>query len=574
MSKLTSFTKIAFTGAAPTWFYVVVISLVYIFLVSGSFSQLIPEAGHDDGLQLYLSQSLSSGHWLGSYNNLTLAKGIAYPGWTALLHSLDIALWFGNALLFISASLALVFATRKIVSTRWLRLSLFAFLLFNPVVSARAYRDSIAPAIVMLVLAWVIGLFLAVTRLSESKKVTRQAAIEREVWVYTSLGTLSLPFWWYLREDYFWILPFVITALVVTLGIVTYQYIKQFIKIRQLWVIITAILLPFVTTLIIGMGIATVNKNVYGRHVVNDYMSHDFQEAYGALTRIKNDNWQITVPVSREMRKEAYAASPAFKELQPCLDNNGLGFCEGFIMNMRAKGDYEGGWFFWALRLAVQEQGYYTNAAKAEQYYVRLANEINTACSTGRLECTYDERASLTAPLTIKTVIPTLQRMPRAVSYVAFLDGAENTRSLRSAIYSPDKEMMSDYLDVKYNTSELNFGVRVKNALGYGTALMYKYTNPVLLAVALLLLVWLTIRLKVYINYWREILIGWGLVLLLIIRIFLITYIDTTAFPAIDMMYFSSLYPIMFLFEGILIGLAVRIFIERKSQSLTILEAN
>lgn len=552
MAKTTSFLKKAWLGKAPTWFYIAVISFVYILLVSGSFALLIPEGGHDDGLQLHLSESLSKGHWLGTYNNLTLAKGIAYPAWTALLHTIDVPLWLGNAVLFILACLSIVWAARTLIRNRWLQIAVYSFLLFNPLVSPREYRDSIAPAIILFILAWVIGLFLAVTDLSKTKNKPDASACKRDIKIYTVIGVISLPFWWYLREDYFWALPFIVVALIMSVGIIVFGYKKHIVSPAQLRLVLFAALLPFLATLLCGTAMATVNKQLYGRFIVNDYMSHDFQEAYGALTRIKDDNWQITVPVSRDMREKAYAVSPAFKELQPCLDNNGKGACESFILNVRAKGDYEGGWFFWALRQAVQEQGYYLNAAKAEAYYVRLAKEINSACDTGKLSCEYGERASLSAPFSAKTILPTLQKAPQGLSYAVFLQGSENVHAAQAADYSPDKDAMADYLGVRYASDQVNIGVRIKDKVLKGIAVLYKLLSPVLFATAVVSLLWLTLRLRVQAEYWRVVLIGWGLAMLIVVRILMVTYVDVTSFPAIDTLYFSSLYPVLFLFEGLL----------------------
>ena len=558
MVKLKAFLKDIFIGKAPAWFYVMLISLVYVVLQSGSFALLIPEAGHDDRLQLRLSESLSKGHWLGTYNNLTLAKGIAYPAWTAMLHTADIPLWLGNAVLLALACLCMVLAIKPLVNNKWLLIFLYTILLFNPLITPREYRDSITPAIALFVIAWVVGLFVTVTELVKIKDKVKSRVYDRWIKIYAVIGSISLPFWWFIREDYFWVLPFVISALLASLIAIAYAYKKRNTGTRQLGLVLLAAILPFLITLASGLIIATINKQEYGRFVVNDYMSHDFQAAYGALMRIKDDARPITVPVSRSMREKAYSVSPAFKELRPCLDESGPSGCGGFILNVRVRGDYEGGWFFWAVRDAVQKQGYYLNAATAEQYYVRLANEINSACDTGKLVCDQGKQASLFAPFTKKTILPTLSKIPQAVSYIATLQGLEEVRATRHAEYSPDKEAMADYYGVRYSSGEVNVGVRIKDKLLAFIGFIYKIINPILFVSALGLLLWFTIGLKNSSRYWREVLISWGLLMLMATRVFLITYVDVTSFPAIGTIYFSSLYPIMFLFEGMLVIILIK----------------
>ena len=51
----------------------------------------------------------------------------------------------------------------------------------------------------------------------------------------------------------------------------------------------------------------------------------------------------------------------------------------------------------WALRDAVAMAGYYQSGSTAENYYFRLAQEINTACDKQQLDC-FGERATLAPP--------------------------------------------------------------------------------------------------------------------------------------------------------------------------------
>lgn len=45
------------------------------------------------------------------------------------------------------------------------------------------------------------------------------------------------------------------------------------------------------------------------------------------------------------------------------------------------------GWFMWALREAAAKAGHDGSASEAQEYFGRLAREVNGACDTGQLEC-------------------------------------------------------------------------------------------------------------------------------------------------------------------------------------------
>lgn len=538
------------------------VTSAYFILMSDAFFYFIPEAYWDDQLQFRLASNISEGRWLGEYDAVTLAKGVTYPIWLALLHTLDISLWFGNALLYSSAALSLVYAVRKLVIHKWALIGLYTVILFNPMITARAYRDSIAPALILFVLAWVIGMFLSLT---PKKPREVNSWPRRDVLLFTAIGMVGLPAWWFLREDYFWILPFVIGGPLLTLGIVSVNALIT----KQGWTVPSEagaiIVLPFLMVVLAGFTISTLNERNYGRFVVNDYTSSDFRGAYGALTRIENDNWKPTVPISFDMRQKAYAVSPAFRELQPCLDDNGIGGCEFFKVGADPSlNDYQGGWFFWALRMAADVEGYYQNPTKSQKFYTRLASEINRACDTDKIECEYGERASLAPPFNPKIVKPVIGTTLSGVEYITRLSDVHTNRAVILDPYSPEREITSDYTDGNYHVEELNLGAHAKRKMQGVIANIYTVINPVLLMLALAVLLFATVYLKRFIKYWRALLIAWALLLLIALRLVMIAYVDTTSFPAVKALYLSSTYPIMFAFEGIVLGVAFSAYVSNR----------
>lgn len=554
------FLRTFFRNPHNFWVIVGVITALYFVLMSDTFFHLAPNEGYDDGLQFRLAQSLARGEWLGLYDNLTLSKGLTYPLWMAILHVFDIPFWFGNTLLYTLACLAVIYALRRAIHSHWVLLFVYSIILFNPFISDRAYRDAIAPALILMLFAWIIGMFLVI----RADKNDRHRILDSII--FTITGALSLSAWWFLREDSFWILPFILLGIVVILWCLIYQIIKHKESFKRLIVPILFIILPLIVLAGSHIGIGLLNQHYYGRFVVNDYMSSDFQGAYGALTRIKDDRWQSTVPISENMRDKAYEVSPSFRKLKTCLDNEGKGVCEFFRYNniKISNSDYEGGWFFWALRLAVQQEGYYDNPSKAADFYNKLASEINTACNTNKIECTKRERSSLSSPFRAEIITPFIINIQKSAIFLVKADGTGNSNFKLENIdkYSPEKEITADFLKARYHTGESNPTARIKHSIQHSIGDIYVFLNYIFFIGSLGSLIVMTIRIKVYKQLWPIVLIGWSIVFTIAIRVVMLAYVETTAFPAIITLYFSSTYPLMLLLEGIFVGLLISFLVK------------
>lgn len=537
------------------------VTLVYLFIASNNFFKIIPYLVYDDGLQAKLAKSIASGHWLGDYTPITLAKGIIYPLWLAVLHMLHIPLWVGDALLYILASIATIFAIRTIMVNRWQLLFIYILLLFNPMISPRLYRDSIAPAIVLLTISWVIGMFILVV----NPRIKTGAQQFKEAILYTLIGLISLPAWWYLREDYFWLLPFIGTFMAISLVLLLFRYIKRERSRGFIFLFIFLFLIPFLSVFISGSIIARENKQHYGRSVVNDYTSSDFTGAYGALTRISDANRPITVPVSKAMRQQAYNISPLFRTLKNCLEG-GQGGCRNFEgVGQYNIPDYEGGWFFWALRLAAQKAGYYKNAQTAESFYEKLAIQINTACDRGKIKCLTQHRSTLAPVLEKRDIKPTINNFKVASLFIYELksppqeEGIVDIHNIHVGPigydnYSRDKEATADFLQLKYRKDQMTTWAHRKRVVVTKITTIYVWINKLFLPLAVAILIGWTWFLRTYKKHWPVLVIGWVLLLTIILRLGMLAFIQSTAFHAVNSLYLGSCYPLMFLLEGLMVG--------------------
>jgi len=366
-----------------------VLTLVKLWLVGGQTLQALGTYAYDDLLFLNLAKSIMSGNWLGPYSEATLVKGPFYSLWVAAVSSAGIPLQLAQHMLYIAACLTMVVALRPIVTGRPL-LFLYAILLFNPMSytddgATRVLRDGIYPALTMLLVASAVG-FLA--RIQEGTK-------QQFVWLIL-LGLVAAMFS-LTREEGIWMAPFVILVM-------GYAAIQMFLTRPLPWRRLLLLSVPLMIWFVAVNGVAAMNAIHYGIFRTVDVKAPGFLAAYGALTRIKHSEFRPTIPVPEEVREKIYEVSPAFSELRPILEGEegagwkGRGWShegrfshwdwgdEGF--------DMHGGIFMWALRGAVALKDYYASAQAAEGYYRRLADEVNSACENGKLDCG-PERATL-----------------------------------------------------------------------------------------------------------------------------------------------------------------------------------
>ncbi|MCK5719964.1 MAG: hypothetical protein KAH84_08490, partial [Thiomargarita sp.] len=151
----------------------------------------------DDRLFIDLSHFLIQGDWLGVYDERTLAKGPMYPIWIAINFYLGLPLLFAQHLLYLFAGLMVVIALNKIVKYPSILVFLYALIIFSPhlEVITRVMRAGIYPALTILILAGLIGLYT-----NRSNKL-----INLSLWAIF-LGIVLTAFW-LTREEGIWMMP-------------------------------------------------------------------------------------------------------------------------------------------------------------------------------------------------------------------------------------------------------------------------------------------------------------------------------------------------------------------------------
>lgn len=360
----------------PSSFSIAVIGLFLVKLILVSAQPMTALTGmvHDDALFVRLAYSFGSGKWLGYYDSFTLIKGPVFPIFIALTNFAGIPLFLAQNLLFGFACLLLVKALAPLIQKSGWKIVLFAILLFNPagsdVFATRVLRDALFVSLSLMVVAAFVGIYL------------RRRADFRTILTWSFFAGVVLFLHQNTREEGFVFIPFLVFLTMLSWMVSARSIFARRFQFRKTARISALFLLPFILLIAGNMMLASLNYMAYGRFLRNEIKSEAFSEAFAALSKIESETWFINVPVTHEARKKAYRVSPAFAELEKYMEGEGNGFLEYSGIPQEIIGAH----FIWALRYAADAAGYHSSLPKSQDFYKRLAHQINEGFESGKLE--------------------------------------------------------------------------------------------------------------------------------------------------------------------------------------------
>ncbi len=498
----------------PLFFFGLLLALFKLWLISGQTFYAVPNSGHDDYLFLGHAKTLLDGHWLGPFNNVTLAKGMFYPLFIASTVVAGISLFIAQHLLYILACCLFVLSVNPLVQKPALLFVLFVIQLFNPVSytnmpGLRVIREGIYPALTIMVVGCAIGLMVR-----GSRPVRNQLP-----WAI-GLG-LALSAFWLTREEGVWMLPSII-ALVAIAGLRSYQA-KPEGWIRRL----TVFTVPFVIFSISLFTVAAINKAYYGIFSTSEFKWSPFLDTYGALTRVNHLHWNPKIPVPKDVRVKLYEFSPSFAELKTSLEGPlGQVWIRPGCDAESICDDLGGGWFVWAFRDAVAAAGYYKSGESADNYYRRLSSEINTACDNKKLDCG-PMRSSFAPPWHSEYALPLVNTMANAAVYLARF-----------------KDLIASSTE-NYNLTDVaKFKINILTIIGN----VYQLVTPLLFLTALAAYIGCTVSVlkkRILTNLY---VVNSILLIAIAARLFLLSLIEISSFPAVNTLYLAPAYPLLLIF--------------------------
>jgi len=542
-----------------SWIYIHAPFLAMFAWVWGALPLMaIPSAAVDDALFVRHAALILSGEWLGAYSQFTLAKGVAFSVWLALLGALGLPALLGQALLYAVAAVLLVRALSRWIPNEWALGGLLLLLLLNPGLyaaeSMRIMREGFYTPTLLLILA----LILWWVRLSA-------ASLARRLALAGGLG-VTLGVFYLTREEGGWILPFLLACLAFR-GLALWRG-----RVRVGWRAEAAALLACgVMALLPVLTVSALNARSYGVFRTVEFRDSSFIAAYSALARLGSEEPSLIV-LPRAVLPALFAASPAAAELRPYFEGErGRDYIDLGCRTYRVTpcdNEFRAAWFMWALRDATVISAGYSNAVAVRDFNRRLAAEINAACARGDLQC-LPQRLSFSPRFRAAYIAPSLDAAWRLWKLSLSPVRVPHWQQMRSVYFSAAglEPRASAFLDfvradlfvdvLRHDMTPAEYPLPSLTLLrGKGIllvleklALAWGYVGPVLQGAGLLALLALPCiwRGRPERACWGLLAFCCGAYLLFATRVALLAYLDTVAIPSVNMLYLSPAMPCLML---------------------------
>lgn len=350
------------------WFFVAVMTFFRIALFLTIPIEALGNTPHDDQLLVTIGDNLSKGCWLGEYSNTTLVKGISFPVFIAVCKWLCIPYNFGLALFYIASILIFIWAINPVLKNSYVKAIIYLFLLYSPAMLSkstqqRAYNMALIPSGILLVTGCFIALFI------------RREKEWKQLLLWSLMAGISFTFFWYIREDSIWLLPFVLGAVIITL-------ICRF-KRKESWkkklIFFVIMIFPFLIYQGVTKSISAMNQKIYNTPLVNERTDSLSADMIAELIRMEAPEVRADVWVSRDTVEKAMSLSPALESIRESID-------EVYNSGWAIDGEISGDIIVWALRDAVADAGYFTDGKTSEEFFRKVHEELLQAYEKGAYE--------------------------------------------------------------------------------------------------------------------------------------------------------------------------------------------
>lgn len=370
------------------WFYLILLGFTMIKLWTSMGLPLygISNSAYDDMLFVQQADSIAKGQWLGAFSKTTLLKRPMFSAFMALIGKLNVSYKFTVQFIYIIAVILFVYVLSQVVKNVYLQTFAYLFLLFSPAMYCfsyvqRIYRMSIMPAATLLVVTGFLELFCLVH--------SRETKWKRKMTLWSVWTGLVFFFFWNLREDSIWMLPFAICASMISIGVLLFYYAKAkkqtgtvcFANKKLIAGRICLVLLPFLILFLGNHAIKTINYKHYGVYTDSEMNSSEFSKLMSTMYSVKVEENYEFVNVDKKTFYKIYNECPTMQTLQPYIDQMWEG---GWTMD---NGQIAGGYISYAFRDVLKKAGYYEGDAVAKEEICKQMNdEIKQAIADGRLE--------------------------------------------------------------------------------------------------------------------------------------------------------------------------------------------
>lgn len=498
----------------------------------------------DDALMVNTALSIMSRQWLGTYNWITLVKGVGFPAFLSVVNFLGIDYISASAAFYALSCSVFVFGMSPLFKRKSIPFVVYAVLLFNPVSCAadtlqRVYRNGITQGQVLLVIGCLCAVYL------------RRENSAKSLMLWSIAGSFAFAWLWNTREDSIWLLPFVAVYAIVTAA--------AMIKSKKNGGIVSSLSIcsmPFLALILSVLVISSLNLANYGVFTTNELNSGSFPAAvksiysvdYPSTSSQNNDR----LAVSRETINKLYKYSDTLESIRPILEAQ-LNVWDTYDAHP-GDGEVENGCFFWCLRAAASDAGIYCDAPSAERFFAQIHSELEAALNDGALTRKPVMPSALMAPWRDGYAGKLLKSMGNCLRYVTSFDEVdavmpenyqESPLAVRMFEVCTNNLALNSGLGDNYTGAFSNRCVGLCNALGK----LYKLISPVLAIISCLAYIVLTYLIFKNKSYWIDKwLVVTSIILTAIVLIAGVSYNDVASSDSVNYMYLSAAYPLYLAF--------------------------
>ncbi len=402
-----------------------VLSITALFFLRYILSSRLPayiitNLPHDDLWMVKRASYLLQGQWMGPYDHYTLIKGVFSPILLAFAVILGIGFQKLNTVLYCFACLVFVMALKETIKKRWMRLSVFAILLFNPITYAlqtgqRVYRNGIGQWQILLIFAAILAMFI------------RRNEPIRKLLPWALLGGMALGAFFNTREDGIWIYPFVLVAIIVT---VLLAWKEKHLTYKKTAVFV----LPIAVALMVNLTVCTVNCCYYGEFLRNDRDGGNYAKVMKDLYLIEPNAEEDALYQSKEYEalyynvytstvEKAFEASPTFKTVAQPI-RNAIAMWDGGEALVDGQPNYDH--ILFAIREGIYDAGYYISLPETEDFYAKVHEELQDAFENGTLKKRGVSISAMSAPVQEGDIAKTLSLLPKTVLSIIKFEGVSS----------------------------------------------------------------------------------------------------------------------------------------------------
>ncbi len=345
---------------------VLIATLFRLYLVHKIPLLLQGDAKYDDFLIVKYADNIYHHLWLGAYDHTTLLKTASASLLLAIGRFLGIGFGMFVACIYVLAVLVLVHVFNKLIRNDVWATCTYLFILYSPIMFhtenvQKIYRGGYIVSFSLLVISGVVGVFIS------CKSKIRQIA----TWVI--LESVSLPIFWFLKEDSVWILPFVVVGIAMSVMLIFSEK-----EIDRKTARIILCLLPLLILFLCKYEYKDKNFYEYGIRTETDRSGTEFSGVLSDLLHIK-DASKGTSWVTRETMLKACEVSPTLNSVREQL-------LSAYDRQAEENGDVDGDYMVMPLREAAIYAGAYDgNGVDTEQFYGLIHNELQQAFADGLL---------------------------------------------------------------------------------------------------------------------------------------------------------------------------------------------